>query len=355
MKIDVVKYRLNFNFRAETSRGALTFKDTYFIILRDDQHPEICGIGECGPLQGLSPDLEGDLKSVFLHCEASCLGQERIGMEQLKKWMPGNYPAVLFALETAMMDLQNGGKRIICNNEFYNGDLQIPINGLVWMGKKEIMLQRIDEKLQEGYDCIKIKIGSINFEEELGLLKHIRSRFSKEEITIRLDANGAFAPKDVISYLDKLEKYDIHSIEQPILAGDWKAMHEVCKYTPFPVALDEELIGLHHADYKMQLLDEINPQYIIIKPSLVGGLRESEEWIQLASQRAVGWWITSALESNIGLNAVAQFTANQQLQMPQGLGTGQIFANNIPSPLRIENGHLLYDTEKSWDLSLIEL
>lgn len=354
MKIDVVKYRLNFNFRAETSRGALTFKDSYFIKLTDDQHPEIFGIGECGPLPGLSPDLEGDLKSVFLHCEASCMGLERIGIEQFKKLIPGNYPAVLFALETAMMDLRNGGKRIIYNNQFYNGNLEIPINGLVWMGKKDEMLQRIEEKLQEGYDCIKIKIGAINFEEELDLLKHIRSRFSKEEITIRLDANGAFSPKEAISYLDKLAKYDIHSIEQPIMAGDWKAMHEVCKYTPFPVALDEELIGLNEPDYKTQLLDEINPQYIIIKPSLVGGLRESEEWIQLASQRAVGWWITSALESNIGLNAIAQFTANQKLEMPQGLGTGQIYKNNIQSPLTINNGNLLYDPKKPWDLSSIE-
>lgn len=353
MKIDVVKYRFHFNFRAETSRGALTFKDSYFLKLTDDQNSEISGIGECGPLPGLSPDFKEDLKSIFLHCDAAFSGLESIGLNQLKKMIPGNYPAVLFALETALMDLYNGGQRIIYNNQFYNGNLNIPINGLVWMGKKEEMQQRIETKLEEGFDCIKIKIGAINFEDELELIKYIRSKFSKEEITIRLDANGAFNPKNVISYLDQLEKYDIHSIEQPIMAGDWKAMQEVCKYAPFPIALDEELIGLHETDYKMKLLDEINPQYIVIKPSLVGGLRESEEWIQLASQRAVGWWITSALESNIGLNAIAQFTANQKLEMPQGLGTGQIYKNNIPSPLRIKNASLFYDPDKTWDMSSI--
>jgi o-succinylbenzoate synthase len=355
MKIDVVKYRFHFKFRAVTSRGELTFKDSYFIKLTNDDNPEVFGIGECGPLPGLSPDLKGDLNSVFSHCDATLSGLEGIGMDQLKKMIPGNYPAVLFALETALLDLQNGGQRIICNNQFYNGNLKIPINGLVWMGKKEEMQQRIETKIEEGFDCIKIKIGAINFEDELELIKNIRSNFTKEEITIRLDANGAFEPKQVIKYLDQLENYDIHSIEQPIKAGDWKAMQEVCKYAPFPVALDEELIGLHEIDYKMKLLDEINPQYIIIKPSLVGGLRESEEWIQLASQRAVGWWITSALESNIGLNAIAQFTANQKLEMPQGLGTGQIYENNIPSPLSIKKASLFYDPKKTWDMSLINL
>ena len=351
MNIDVLKYKLDFKFRAETSRGVLMSKDTFFIKLSDEHNPDIYGLGECGPLPGLSPDLRGDIESVFDHCKASCLGLEELGSQQLKNLIPGNYPGVLFGLETALMDLANGGQKIIFNNQFVNGNLSIPINGLVWMGDKEVMLERINEKIQEGYQCIKIKIGAINFEDELDLIRHIRSSFSKDQITIRLDANGAFPAREAIKFLDRLEKFDIHSIEQPIPSGDWKAMHETCKFTPVPVALDEELIGLHDTQYKMNLLDEINPQFIILKPTLVGGLRESEEWIQLASQRAVGWWITSALESNIGLNAIAQFTANQKLDLPQGLGTGQLYLNNIPSPLKIENSKLIYDASQIWDLN----
>jgi O-succinylbenzoate synthase len=353
MRIEIIKYKLDFKFKAETSRGSMTSKDTYFIVLRDEENPEFFGLGECSPLPGLSPDLEGDINEVFEHCRSAISGLEKPGFDQLKTMISGNYPAVLFGLETALMDLLNGGQRIIYKNQFVNGHIPISINGLVWMGKKDEMLKRIDEKINEGYRCIKIKIGAIKFEEELELLRHIRSNFSKEEMTIRLDANGAFSQRDVISYLDQLQKFDIHSIEQPIGAGDWKAMQEVCKNTPIPVALDEELIGLLGAGEKSDLLDEINPQYIVLKPSLVGGLRESEEWIQLAAQRAIGWWITSALESNVGLNAIAQFTANQKIEMPQGLGTGQLFENNISSPLKIENARLIYDPDSSWDLKVI--
>lgn len=351
MKIDVLKYTLNFRFEAGTSRGVMTEKNSIFIRMTHEGKHKIAGIGECSPLSGLSPDMEGDIDAVLSHCRAALSGLETLGMEQLKKMIPGNYPAVLFGLETAMMDLMNGGQKIIYNNQFYNGFIPIPINGLVWMGSKEKMSQRIDEKIEQGFDCIKIKIGSIHLDDERALLRHIRARFPKDRIQIRLDANGAFSFNDVFRVLDLLAPFDIHSVEQPIKSGNWREMHEVCKNTPIPVALDEELIGLHETAYKAQLLDEINPQYIVIKPTLVGGLRETEEWIQLAAQRAVGWWITSALESNIGLNAIAQFTANQKLEIPQGLGTGQLFHNNIPSPLKIENGHLFYVKSFPWDLS----
>jgi len=353
MKIDVLKYQLDFRFEAGTSRGVLSKKDSYFIKISHEENQDVFGIGECGPLPGLSPDLEADLSKVLDHCREAISGLEEIGKEQLKAMIPGNYPAVLFGIETALMDLLNGGKRIIYNNQFVNGHLKIPINGLVWMGNRDEMLKRIHEKLQEGFRCIKIKIGAINFKDEVDLIKQIREAFPVDEVTIRLDANGAFSPNGAIVHMDKLEKYDIHSIEQPIKAGDWKAMQEVCRYSPIPVALDEELIGLHNSDYKAELLDAINPQYIVIKPSLVGGLRETEEWIQLASQRAVGWWLTSALESNIGLNAIAQFTANQKLELPQGLGTGQLFNNNIPSPLDIEDANLIYNPKASWDFAYI--
>jgi o-succinylbenzoate synthase len=352
MKIDVLKYRLDFKFKVGTSRGVMTSKDSFFIRMINEKNPQIEGIGECGPLPGLSPDLTaGSLEGVFGHCQAAFSGLETLGIEQLKKMIPGNFPAVLFGLETALMDLMNGGQRVIYNNQFFNAFISIPVNGLVWMGDKQEMKQRIREKIDEGYDCIKIKVGAINFEDELDLIRYIRKNFSKDEITIRLDANGGFSAEEIFRILDRLEAYQIHSIEQPVKAGNWKLMHEICRNTPIPVALDEELIGLHESDYKTNLLDEINPQYIVVKPTMVGGLRESEEWIQLAAQRAIGWWITSALESNIGLNAIAQFTANQKLEMPQGLGTGQLFVNNFPSPLVMENAKLSYDKTISWDLS----
>lgn len=353
MKIDVLKYTLNFKFDAGTSRGVMTEKNSIFIRMTHEGKQKIAGIGECSPLPGLSPDLDGDMDAVLSHCQAALSGLETLGMEQLKKMIPGNYPAVLFGLETALMDLMNGGQKIIYNNQFFNGFISIPINGLVWMGSKDLMMQRINEKIEQGNNCIKIKIGSIGFDDELALLRHIRRRFPKDRMQIRLDANGAFSFDDVFRVLDLLEPYDIHSIEQPIKAGDWRKMFEVCRNTPIAVALDEELIGLHDDKYKMRLLDEINPQFIVLKPTLVGGLRETEEWIQLAAQRAIGWWVTSALESNIGLNAIAQFAANQKLELPQGLGTGQLFHNNISSPLKIENGRLFYDKNISWDMDHI--
>ena len=353
MNIDILKYPLNFKFRAVTSRGSMLSKDSFFVRLRHDNDQKMFGIGECAPLPGLSPDTESELNEVFNHCAEALFGLESLGTDQLKKLVPGNFPAVLFALETALMDLKNGGKRIIYNNQFMNGGISIPINGLVWMGTKNEMRERIDMIRTSGYDCIKIKIGGINFQDELDLLKYIRKNYGAEQLQIRLDANGAFSFDAVFSILEKLHQYNIHSIEQPIKAGNGQQMHEVCKNTPIPVALDEELIGLHDPGYKANLLDEIKPQYIVIKPTLTGGLRESEEWIHMAAQRAIGWWITSALESNVGLNAIAQFTANHKPEMPQGLGTGQLFMNNIQSPLTIENGRLSYDKNALWDLSVL--
>lgn len=354
MEIDIIKYPLKFKFHAVTSRGSMQSKDSYFIRLSQEGDRSMFGIGECAPLAGLSPDKESALKDVFLHCSEALFGLETIGVEQLKKLLPGNYPAVLFALETALMDLMNGGKRIIYNNQFMNGGISIPINGLVWMGDKSEMKSGIDAVLKSGYDCIKLKIGGIRLEDELDLLKYIRQDYPEEQLQIRLDANGAFDFDAVFSVLERFHKYKIHSIEQPIKAGDWQKMHEVCKNTPIPVALDEELVGVYEVEYKATLLDEINPQYIVIKPTLTGGLRETEEWIQLAAKRAIGWWITSALESNIGLNAIAQFTANHKPDFQQGLGTGQLFTNNIPSPLIMEQGKLKYNKNEHWDLSALK-
>ena len=354
MKIEIQKYRLDFRFEAGTSRGVMTSKDAYFLKLYDHEKPETFGIGECSPLAGLSPDLEGNIQAVLYNCIKTVSGIDNITLEHAKEIIPGTFPAIQFALETAIMDLQKGGRRILFENDFTKSVQTIPINGLVWMGNKELMLHRIKSKIDEGFNCIKIKVGAINLEDEFTLLKYIRDQFSPRQITIRLDANGAFHTEDALGILDRFSKYDIHSVEQPIMAGDWESMEKICDQSPIPIALDEELIGVEGNELKIQLLESIKPAYIILKPTLVGGLQQSKNWIKLATERSVGWWVTSALESNIGLNAIAQFTANYPIDLPQGLGTGQLFHNNIPSPLSIKDGYLLYDQKESWDLSNLD-
>ncbi len=350
MKVEIIKYTLNFKFEAGTSRGTMTSKDSYFIKLYDQANPAIFGIGECSPLVGLSPDLGGDLSLAMQHAIKSISQIDNLNLNHIYDIIPSAYPALQFAFETAILDLQSGGRRILFNNDFTLSKSTIPINGLVWMGDKSTMLQRIKDKIAEGFNTIKIKIGAINFDDELDLIKHIRNEYSKDRITIRLDANGAFRPEEALGILDSLEKFDIHSIEQPIMAGNRKAMKKLCSQSPIPIALDEELIGVGERKEKIQLLENIKPAFIIIKPTLLGGLEKSKGWIELAKDRSIAWWITSALESNIGLNAIAQFTANYNIDMPQGLGTGQLFHNNIQSPLCIDRGYLNYDRREGWDI-----
>lgn len=354
MKIEIIKHTLDFRFAAGTSRGVMSSKDAFFLKLYDQDNPGIFGIGECSPLAGLSPDMNGDLPRALDNCLNSIPGIRNLHPEDVEDIIPINYPALRFALETAILDLRNGGMRMFFENDFTKSKIGIPINGLVWMGNKELMLSRLESKIDEGFDCIKIKVGAINFDDELALIKNIRDRFSSDQITIRLDANGAFHPDEAIGILDKYSKYNIHSVEQPIMAGEWKAMERICSQSPIPIALDEELIGVNGNKNKIQLLERIKPAYIILKPTLLGGLQQSKEWIGLASERSVGWWVTSALESNIGLNAIAQFTANYDIDMPQGLGTGKLFHNNIPSPLCITDGYLHYNQKDKWDFSLLE-
>lgn len=353
MKIEIRKHKLNFKFKAGTSRGAMTYKDSWFIKLFDNENPDVFGLGECGPLNGLSKDLNGDLEKEIEHCVNRVTARDDIGPLDVHRVIHQDYPALRFALETAILDLAKGGKRILFNNAFTNSEQPIPINGLVWMGDKDLMLQRVKEKIDAGYSCIKIKIGAINFEDELTLLKYIRDQYSSDQITIRLDANGAFEPEEVFGVLDQLSAYDIHSIEQPIMAGNWKSMRKVCRASPIPIALDEELIGIHQDEVMTQMLDYIKPDFVILKPTLLGGLSDSQKWINLATAKNIGWWFTSALESNIGLNAIAQFAANLPIRMPQGLGTGQLFHNNIDSPLMIKNAALFHDLNSDWDLSLL--
>ena len=353
MKIEVIQHTLKFRFQAGTSRGILQEKDSYFIKVFDDQVPSRVGIGECGPLPGLSPDLKGDINKVFNELIRYAGSKGTLEEADIDIVIPPEYPAVRFALETALLDWQHGGKRLIFENGFFDGTVDIPINGLVWMGDKKTMLQRIQKNLESGYDCIKIKVGAISHEDELELLRYIRYSFSANEISIRLDANGAYVSSNVWLILDDFAQFDIHSIEQPVLSGNWEFMADVCAKSPIPVALDEELIGVHSADVGQSMLDFIKPAFVVLKPTLHGGCSMCTQWIKAAEKRGIGWWITSALESNIGLNAIAQFVANYHITIPQGLGTGQLFTNNIPSPLKIRQGRLAYSAEQNWDLSIL--
>ncbi|WP_299699979.1 o-succinylbenzoate synthase [uncultured Pontibacter sp.] len=345
LRLSLIPHQLQFKFDARTSRGAMTTHQVYYLVLSESVDPAIRGIGECAPLAGLSidaiPALLPKLNEVI-----DWINQSEMGMTDLKAELESDaledFPSIRFALETAVLDLKQGGMRKLYDNTFSRGEQGIPINGLIWMGDKAFMQEQIRKKLGEGYTCLKLKIGSLDFATELDLLKQIREVAGPEELTIRVDANGAFAPDGAFRKLERLSRYSLHSIEQPIKQGQLEHMQQLCAYTPIPIALDEELIGVKESARQMELLDFIKPQYIILKPTLVGGLQASADWIDLAEKRKIGWWMTSALESNIGLNAISQFTANYEVSMPQGLGTGQLYHNNIASPLEIREGRLWY-------------
>lgn len=331
---------LHFIQPAGTSRGVYTTRQSYYVTLSDDNVPGIVGIGECATLPDLSCDAmppkeyERILKGF---CDDLCQS-EKIDKEAMRP-----YPSMLFGLETAKRQLDNGGGIDLFNTPFGRGEEGITINGLIWMGTFDEMFQRLEAKLKAGFHCVKLKIGAIDFEKELRLIQHIRQHFSRKEVELRVDANGGFTPDNAMQRLEALAKYDIHSIEQPIRQHQWKEMARLCKNSPLPIALDEELIGVNDLTEKNQLLDTIQPQYIILKPSLHGGISGTREWIKLAKERGIGSWITSALESNIGLNAIAQLTADiygPHITMAQGLGTGQLFSDNIPMPLEIRGEQL---------------
>ena len=331
---------LHFIQPAGTSRGVYTTRQSYYVTLSDDNVPGIVGIGECATLPDLSCDAmppkeyERILKGF---CDDLCQSG-KIDKEAMRP-----YPSMLFGLETAKRQLDNGGGIDLFNTPFGRGEEGITINGLIWMGTFDEMFQRLEAKLKAGFHCVKLKIGAIDFEKELRLIQHIRQHFSHKEVGLRVDANGGFTPDNAMQRLEALAKYDIHSIEQPIRQHQWMEMARLCKNTPLPIALDEELIGVNDLTEKNGLLDTIQPQYIILKPSLHGGISGTREWIKLAKERGIGSWITSALESNIGLNAIAQLTADiygPHITMAQGLGTGQLFSDNIPMPLEIRGEQL---------------
>ena len=328
------RYLLHFKEDAGTSRGVLKEKETFFVKVWDESCPEVFGMGECALFRGLSAD---DRKNYEEKLEEVCQRIEEVKMEELEEWS-----SIRFGVEMALQDLAMGGRQLYFSSAFTEGRLAIEINGLIWMGDKSTMLQRIQQKLEAGFHCIKLKIGAIDFEAELSLLQYIRERFSCEKVELRVDANGVFAPEEAMSKLEALAAFGLHSIEQPIRQGQWEEMAHLCRETPIPIALDEELIGVYGRKKKLELLEKVQPQYIILKPALCGGFSGAREWIELAEKRGIGWWVTSALESNIGLNALAQWVATLGNPMPQGLGTGQLYTNNLWSPLRQEGECLIY-------------
>ena len=344
---------LRFNFPARTSRGTLAEHVAWYLHLADDARPAAVGLGEAAPLPGLSPDYGPDFPAAVAGlCERfNAAGFEQFTAAQAPNFAGPNYPALAFALETAVLDLAGGGRRQLYTNAFSRGVTVLPINGLVWMGDAAFMREQIQQKLAAGYSCMKLKIGSLDFATELGLLAEIRAVADPERLTLRVDANGAFTPADAPTKLAQLAAFGLHSIEQPIAAGQGPALAALCRTSPVPIALDEELIGVTDLNRRAALLDEIRPAYIVLKPTLLGGHAATRHWIGLAEARGIGWWITSALESNIGLNAVAQLTGEYDVRgFAQGLGTGQLYHNNVTAPLHTGSGTLRYDPAGSWEL-----
>lgn len=346
IRTSVVNRPLLFKTPGGTSRGVLTDKPTWLIVLSDELGNK--GYGECSLIPKLSIDNLDQLKAELLKLSSHTFEST----DEIDTYYRSlnSVPALRFAIETALIDLIHGGNRILFDTNFVRGKEAININGLIWMGSKENMLQQVTSKIDAGFTCIKLKIGAINFEEELAVLAFIRKQFSSDAIEIRVDANGAFSAKEALEKLKQLSDYSLHSIEQPIKQQQWEEMAYLCETSPLNIALDEELIGISDIHQKRECLEIIKPQYIILKPSLLGGLNAAKEWIDIAESMQIGWWNTSALESNIGLNAIAQWTHSLRPSLPQGLGTGQLFTNNIESPLTIINGHLHYDTNLAWEL-----
>jgi len=347
LKASFKKYILNFKQPSGTSRGVLKTKETYFLILKDSGK---LGIGECGLFRGLSIDdrLDYEEKLAWV-CDHIQKGEQDLYAVLTE------FPSLQIGIETAFKSLEAKDPFHLFPSLFTSGEKAIPINGLVWMGDPTFMKTQITEKLKQGFTCIKMKIGAIDFKSELKLLQSIRKEFSISDIELRVDANGAFSYSEALDKLKYLSDLNIHSIEQPIKQNQWQEMARLCEESPLPIALDEELIGIFSEEQKKELLNTINPQYIILKPSLIGGFKGSDAWISMAEKKGIGWWVTSALESNIGLNAIAQYTFSKKSPLPQGLGTGSLFTNNIQSPLDVCNGKLHYQTNKKWDINNLNI
>ena len=341
-------YNLNFINPSGTSRGILHDKPSWFIKIYSKDNTSLYGLGECGPIKGLSIDSIDKIDDKLIELKENINNIKKVNLKQ--------FPSIVFGLESALTDLNNGGKRILFNNGFSKEKKEIKINGLIWMGEPSFMIQQIKEKIDLGFSCLKLKIGALNFNQELEILKQIRTKFSAKNLELRLDANGSFDPKDALVKLKELSKYKIHSIEQPIEINQLKKLKVLCELSPIAIALDEELIKIRDDEEKKELIEYVMPDYLILKPSLLGGFKQTKKWIDIAEKNNIKWWITSALESNIGLNAIAQFCAEFKTNLPQGLGTGNLFNNNFPSPLSLNGEMLAYNHDKNWDFKhLFEL
>jgi o-succinylbenzoate synthase len=344
MKANFKNFILNFKRPSGTSRGVLNTKETWFLQLQENDR---IGIGECAVFRGLSvddvPDYEDKLQWLCHRLEQ----KQSVSLEELEA-----YPSIQFGLETALKSLENDSPFLVYPSEFSEGTAAIPINGLVWMGDFQFMKQQIAQKIDQGFRCIKLKIGAIDFEDELKLLAAVRKEFSAKDIELRVDANGAFHPASALEKLKRLSDFELHSIEQPIKPRQWEEMAYLCADSPLDIALDEELIGVFSTEKKNSLLETVKPQYIILKPALIGGFSGSEAWIAAANKLNIKWWVTSALESNIGLNAIAQWTYSLNNLVTQGLGTGGLFTNNFESPLEVISGHLHYQKDIKWKFNL---
>jgi len=346
MKASYFKYILHFKNPSGTSRGVLTDKETWFIILEKEEKK---GIGECGILRGLSADDRPDYEEkIRWACQNIHLGEKKLWEALIE------FPSIQFGLEMAFLSLKSENPFVLFPSKFTSGEKSIVINGLVWMGDEAFMKQQIEDKIAQGFTCIKLKIGAIDFDKELDLLRFIRANFDEKAIEIRVDVNGAFNSNEALFKINQLTGFKLHSIEQPIQKNHTDTMSVLCKSTSIPIALDEELIGVFSVEAKQKLLQEIRPQYIVLKPSFVGGFRGTLEWISVAEKFNIAWWITSALESNVGLNAIAQFTFLQNNLLAQGLGTGSLYTNNFDCPLTVSDGKLWYDYTKNWDLNLLK-
>jgi o-succinylbenzoate synthase len=342
MKAIVKKLDLKFIRPGKTSRGILYTKPSWFFFLENNGRKSI---GECSVIPGLNREYDEKYESRVMQLA------DRINKGMLPDLKAlDEFPSIRFGLECALQELQLGQEGILFPSSFTRGETGIPINGLIWMDDMEEMKKGIREKLSQGFKVLKLKIGALDFQDEVTLLEEIREEFTSDELEIRLDANGAFTYEEALENLDQLMDYNIHSVEQPIKCGSWDEMARLCETSPVDIALDEELIGIYSAPEKNKMLAHIQPQYIVIKPSFAGGFEKAKEWIRAAEKNDAGWWVTSALESNIGLNAIAQWVATLKTNMVQGLGTGQVFSNNIPSPLHLEGSELWFDPEQPWKI-----
>lgn len=341
MRLQFAPYVLKFNEPSGTSRGILTEKITCILRIFDENDPEHYGIGEAAIFPGLSPEADDRFFYKLMELQANI----RLGLKtDLER-----FPSLQFGLEQAIRDFSGGCEGVYFESPFVHGENSIEINGLVWMGDYDRMIERIEQKLNYGFKCIKLKIGAIDWRKEVDMIQYIRDRYDRDHVEIRVDANGGFDMDCAIPRLKRLADLDVHSIEQPIKAGNPMLMRFLCDVSPLPIALDEELIGKFTHEEKAATLDEIKPAYIVIKPSLTGGFSGAREWIDLAEERSIGWWITSSLESNIGLNALAQWVATLHTDIPQGLGTGGVFSNNFEAPIYLDKDRLRYDPQKKTD------